>query len=94
MKPAFGSLFQLYFYSKRKWLKNDHQRAWLSKYSTVLLLLSIVTGSSFAAVAVLNSYLFKLEIFDMGLTQKEIRKYNTRRIYSIVMFEVCNIFVP
>ena len=58
--PAFTALFQLWFYTKNQWLDNDYVRSWLSKFSTLLLLLSVLTGSSFAAVSLLNSYIFKL----------------------------------
>ena len=87
--PAMTALFQLYFYARRKWLENDHTRAWLSKFSTLLLLLSVVTGSSFAATSLLNSYLFQLDLLDMGLTQKQLKGFNTKRVYSIVILEVC-----
>ena len=86
--PAMTALFQLYFYAKKHWLQNNYVRSWLSKFSTLLLLLSVITGSSFAAVALLNSYIFQLDIFDMGLTQKQMKGFNTKRVYSIVIFEV------
>ena len=85
--PAMTALFQLYFYARKHWLENDHIRSWLSKYSTLLLLLSVLTGSSFAATALLNSYAFHLEILDMGLTHKQLNGFNTKRIYSLVMLE-------
>eukprot|EP01083_Nonionella_stella_P306520 1073833_1 len=85
--PAILTLFQLYFYAKRHWLSNDYVRQWLSKYSTVLLVLSIATGSSFAATSVLNSFIFQIEVFDMGLTNKELKQFKTQRVYSIVLME-------
>jgi len=85
--PALFALLQLYFYAKKNWVHNEYVNAWLSKYSVVLLALSLFSGSSFAAVALLNSYIFQLEYFDMGLTEKQMRDYNTRRIWSVVLFE-------
>eukprot|EP01083_Nonionella_stella_P148632 470888_1 len=87
--PALLALFQLYSQAKKHWLKSDYVRSWLSKYFTILLFVSIASGSSFAAVALLNSYIFHLEIFDMGLTDKQMKRFNTRRIWSIVVFENC-----
>ena len=86
--PAMTALFQLYFYARKHWLENDHTRVWLRKFSTILLLLSIMTGSSFAAANLLNSYIFQLDILDMGLTQKQLKGFNTKRVYSIVILEV------
>ena len=86
--PAMTALFQLYFYAKKHWLENDHTRLWLRKYSSLLLLFSIVTGSSFAATNLLNSYLFQLYILDMGLTQRQLKGFSTKRVYSIVIMEV------
>ena len=87
--PAMTALFQLYFHSKKHWLEDNHTRSWLRKFSSLLLILSIITGSSFAATNLLNSYLFQLEIFDMGLTQRQLKGFNTKRVYSIVILEVC-----
>eukprot|EP01083_Nonionella_stella_P282047 959928_1 len=49
--------------------------------------MALMTGSSFSAVALLNSYLFQMELFDMGLTDKELKRFNTRRIWSVVVLE-------
>ena len=86
--PAFTSLFQLFSYARKHWIRNDRSKRWLSNYSALLLLCSICTGSSFVAVALFNTYIFKLNIFDMGLTRKQLTKFSTRRIYSIVLLEV------
>eukprot|EP01083_Nonionella_stella_P244968 852099_1 len=51
------------------------------------VLLSVVTGSSFAAVTLLNSYLFQLNMFDMGLSRRQLKQFGTKRVYSIVMLE-------
>ena len=86
--PALASLFQLFFYARKKWIRNKRARAWLSKYSALLLFSSLCTGSSFVAVAIFNTYIFRLKVFNMGLTTKQLRKFSTRRIYSIVLLEV------
>merc|ERR1712154_62495 len=41
----------------------------------------------FAAIPLLNSYLFQLNVFDMGLTDRELKKFGTKRVYSIVLME-------
>ena len=69
------------------WMNNDRIRLLLSRFRTILLL-SAMTGFSFAVFAVLNSYIFQLDIFDMRLTQKQPKAFNTKRVYTILILEV------
>ena len=57
-------------------------------YSKLLYFLSICTGSSFTAVKLMNSNLFNLDAFSMDLDQKDLVRYQTKRVYSIVIMEV------
>ena len=58
----------------------------LSRFRT--LLLSAMKGFLFTVFAVLNSYIFQLDIFDMGLTQKQPKGFTTKRVYTILILEV------
>merc|ERR1712176_1148719 len=85
--PAFTALFQLFFYARKHWMEQNNVRRYIQNYATVLLASSIVCGSAFATIPLLNSYLFKLPVFNMGLTDRELKKFGTKRVYSIVLLE-------
>eukprot|EP01083_Nonionella_stella_P084250 233167_1 len=86
--PASLTIVQLYRHSSKHWLYASEQvRGWLSYRAKLLYLLSTITGSSFAAVSLVNSYIFQLELFDMGLTDKQILAFAYKRVYSVVLFE-------
>jgi len=85
--PALLSLFQVYYFSKRIWGKNDKAREWLIKYSKFLYIASVLTGSSFSAVEIMNSSIFGLSWFEMGLSHKQVVAFKTQRIYSVILLE-------
>ena len=82
------SLFQVYYFSKHIWFYNDKAREWLIKYAKLLYITSVFTGSSFTAIDIMNSNIFGLSYFEMGLSNKQIAAFKTRRIYSVVLLEV------
>ena len=90
--PAFLSLCQVYYYASRVWGNDNKIREWLLKYSRILYIVSLFTGSSFTAVDIMNSNLFGLKFFDMNLTQRQRITFKTQRMYSVVMLEVCSNF--
>eukprot|EP01083_Nonionella_stella_P250876 866219_1 len=85
--PSVFTLAQVYYYSKTRWNTDNKVREWLLNYSTLLYLLSIGTGSSFTAVAIMNSNTLGLYVFDMGLSNKQMIAFKTQRVYSIVFLE-------
>eukprot|EP01083_Nonionella_stella_P170884 582565_1 len=85
--PAFMTILQLHFQCKRWIHSSDQVRGWLSQNLKHLYFLSIFTGSSFAAITLVNSYLFQLGICDMGLTDKEVSAFMYKRVYSVVLVE-------
>eukprot|EP01084_Bolivina_argentea_P269735 458490_1 len=85
--PALLSLFQVYYYSRKHWSNDNQIREWLLKYSKMLYLVTIFTGSSFTAIDIMNSNILGLYFFEMGLNNKQIISFKTQRIYSVVMFE-------
>ena len=70
------------------WGKNDKAREWLIKYSKFLYIASVLTGSSFSAVEIVNSSIFGLSWFEMGLSHKQVVAFKTQRIYSVILLEV------
>ena len=84
--PVIVSLYQL-FYHIKKWQRNDDLGQWITDNITLLYILSVVTGSSFAAIELCTSSCFNLHQFSMPLSQMEINKYQTKRVYSTVLLE-------
>eukprot|EP01083_Nonionella_stella_P039102 106351_1 len=85
--PALVALFQLHFYTSKYWLEEGRVTPWIQKYMIVLLLFSIVTGNSFAAVSLMNSGLYNMDVFYMGLTKYQLQTFNIQKMYSIVFLE-------
>eukprot|EP01083_Nonionella_stella_P261123 889472_1 len=86
--PCVFTMVQLFNHSKKHWLNStDHVRQWLSRRSNLLYFTSIITGSSFTAVSLCNSYMFQLDVFDMGLTRNDILAFMYKRVYSVVLLE-------
>ena len=91
--PIGLSLIQL-LRATHRWRSNDQINAWLIHNATMLFFMSLATGSSFNAIAVVNCNAFKLELFSMGLSRKEILQWNNQRIWSVIVLEVfCQIFI-
>ena len=85
--PISVSFGQLLKQISKHWWKNDNIKSWLISYSKILYLLSLFTGSSFTAIKVMNSNLFGLNIFSMDLSKNDLTRYQTKRVYSIVLIE-------
>ena len=86
--PALLSLLQVYYFSWNIWFKKNVVREWLIKYSKFLYIISVFTGSSFTAIEIMNSNIFGLSYFEMGLSNKQIVAFKTQRIYSVILLEV------
>ena len=87
--PVIITLFQL-SHQMKKWQRIDDIGAWTTDNVTMLYIISVITGSSFAAVQLCTSNLFNMSQFDMPLSKIQIEKYRTKRVYSIVLLEVCS----
>eukprot|EP01084_Bolivina_argentea_P184878 318853_1 len=69
--PVIVSIGQLIQEIRKKWLKDDHLRNWLADHNKILYVLSIVTGSAYTAVEVVNCGAFQMNVFNMGLNKKQ-----------------------
>ena len=85
--PSTLTLYQLYK-AINKWRRDDKLSQWLSKNTQLLYFISVITGSSFAAIELCTSNLFNLRYFDMPLSEAKLMEFKTKRIYSIVLLEV------
>ena len=85
--PVCLSLWQLYVAIKVNWIKNKNVAHWLGEHSSLLYLVSVITGSSFSAINIFTSYIFQLELFNMSLPRNYLMQFRTNRVYSIVFFE-------
>eukprot|EP01084_Bolivina_argentea_P314575 544876_1 len=85
--PVAFSIFQLIQQQKKSWFQYENLRGWLLDNSCKLLALSIITGSSYAAIELVNCGALRLEIFNMGLNKQQRIKYNTKRIIGVVLLE-------
>ena len=86
--PIGFSIYQLIRKENKSWFRDDDLQAWLLDHSWKLLALSILCGSSYAAIELVNCGAFGLEIFNMGLNKQQRIKYNTKRIFGVVCLEV------
>ena len=90
--PLFSNVLQLYYeigkWSKDPVLQPTPVSGWIRSKVKFLYFVSIVCGSSFSAVQLCNSYLFKMKIFSMGLSRYHKNRFQTQRFASIVLLEV------
>ena len=90
--PFIVNLFQLN-HAIAKWtndamLKETCVSHWIASNAKKLYLMTIITGSSFSAIGLANSYLFKWRAFSMGLSNYHRAEFQTKRFYSVVLLEV------
>ena len=91
--PLIFNLFQLH-QELSKWLNDPilsrtEAPVWILSFMRMLYFVSIISGSSFSAVALLNSNLFQLRIFGMGLSRYHQKMFANKRFSSVVLLEVC-----
>ena len=86
--PMSATLYQLNHITNKHWNKRDDLRGWLSDYVYQLYMMSILCGSSFAAVSLFRSNLFNLSAFDIPLSKQEALHFNTKKVYSTILLEV------
>eukprot|EP01083_Nonionella_stella_P175678 612539_1 len=86
--PALATIVQLQSHSHKHWLSSSDQvRGWLNKNNKMLFFLSVLIGNSFTVVTLVNSYIFQLDICDMGLTAKQLDAFVHKRVWSVVLLE-------
>ena len=72
----------------RKSLSSLQVSRWIKTRIKMVYMLSFVSGSSFSAIALLNCYLFSLDMFSMGLSKQQSASFQNKRIFSVVLLEV------
>ena len=91
--PILISLYQLH-QAINKWKRNDELSQWISDNVQILYVTSVLTGSSFAGVALSTSNAFGLYQTSLPLNQTSLPlnktqrlKFGIKRMYSIVLLE-------
>ena len=85
--PSLLTIYQLYK-SINEWRRNDKLIQWLSNNIKLVYFITIIAGSSFAAIELCTSNLFNLRYFDMPLSNAQFMEFQTKSVYSIVLLEV------
>ena len=93
--PIMVSMAQLLHQINKHWIKDEQTKLWLRENSKKLFLLSFLFGSSFTSIGLMNSNLFQLYWFSMGLSKEQYHRYMAKSIYSIVILEVlsCHLYL-
>ena len=89
--PLTLNVIQLYF-ELSKWqndviLKQTQVKQWINTNVKLLYFLAVMSGSSFSAISLCNSHLFKLKVFGMGLPRYYQSLFQSKRFLSIVVCE-------
>ena len=66
---------------------------WIESRIKFVYVLSFISGSTFSSISLLNSYLFELEMFSMGLSKHQKASFQNKRIFSVVLLEVKFLYV-
>ena len=89
--PLLTNILQLHFeiskWSKDQVLSTTPVRGWIRSRVKFLYCIAVLCGSSFSAIQLCNSYLFKLSLFSMGLSRYHKNLFQTKRFASIVLLE-------
>ena len=86
--PVILTLYQLHK-EINKWKRiNDELSEWINKHINLLYTFSVITGLSFTGVKLCTSNLFNLNQFDIPLNEMDLNKFQTKKMYSIVLCEV------
>jgi len=85
--PIIASLFQLYSASSKYWLYQSRTRLWLLSFDRLLYLVSILSGSPFAAIDFFNSNLFGSDFFYMGIPKHFMMGFSSKKVYSVIFME-------
>ena len=87
--PLIINVFQLN--KQIKVWSNDRQsdvHSWIQSRIKLMYILTFICGSSFSMISLCNSHMFRLRIFSMGLSSKQLAVFKNKRIFSIVLLEV------
>eukprot|EP01083_Nonionella_stella_P184285 668612_1 len=90
MMPIASNFRCLYVFQSR-WQRNplhgERYKAWFEEYGTAVYALSLICGSTFGAIQVVNSNLAQFRFFTMGLTLFELNEFRQARIVNVVLIE-------
>ena len=81
------SVIQLKQMINKHWKKSEEMRSWLSKWSCMLYIISLLFGSFFG-IHLCRSNLFGLALFDMPPAEKDAIDFEIKKLYSVTIFKV------
>ena len=84
----FGTLLIYQDQWVRDELIKEKVSGWLVVWSRRLWLFSFLSGSAYGAIELLNSNIFALQFFSMGLTKKHLSQFNSKRLITNILMEV------
>ena len=90
--PVITTLVQLHR-EISKWLvdpilSRTEAQLWILTHARMLYIVAVISGSAFSAVTLLNSNLFRLNAFSMGLARFHRKIFRNKRFFSVVLLEV------
>ena len=86
--PMVLGFAQLLRENQQEWIQSVQLRNWMRKHSYFVYILSMLSGSAFNAVSLINCEAFHLNVFSMGLTKRSKMRFSSKRLWSVVIFEV------
>ena len=87
--PLCITLYQLHVQLK-KWEKQSVEFGeWIARNASFLCFTSIITLSPYTAVKLCRSHLFNLRHFAMPLTKLQASKFQSQRLFTVILLQVC-----
>ncbi|ETO17651.1 hypothetical protein RFI_19669, partial [Reticulomyxa filosa] len=88
--PWVSNLISLSRY-QNKWTRDYSVRErvyqWFITWQRLLYALTALTGSAFGTVELANSFVFGLDFFCMGLSERHLKQYNQTRLFASIIPE-------
>eukprot|EP01083_Nonionella_stella_P226351 803959_1 len=83
----FYDLLQFEDIWRDHWILGELYRTWLQRNGGFVYMLSFLSGSTYAAINLVNSNFLGWKIFSMGLSQVDVLKFNQKRLVNVVLLE-------
>ncbi|ETO19501.1 hypothetical protein RFI_17729 [Reticulomyxa filosa] len=79
------------FEFQKQWMADpsisEYVTGWLINYSLPLVITTMISGSVFASIELFNTNLFGMDMFSMGLPERQVKKCATQRLFSNILME-------
>ena len=68
--------------------QNEAAKAWFNENVAVFVMMVVLSGGCYPALAVISSRIFGMQLFSCGLTQFELKKLSKIKVFATVILEV------